>query len=470
MAVRSLYSFVAALLLPVALWGCKAQSPGPQSTLSPEAQKWLVRARDSYRTGDIDDARESAKSALAAAPDNPDVRVAAGRIHLARLEFDETIRVLQGLDISEARALRGRAKWYKGDLDGAAEDLEALLQDPGVRDEWARTISKLARRGTGRQPFLTGDGLLAAVPMLPGRGPSLIVPIEIDGEQGLALVATNKTEVVLDSSTRKEPSWVQLRFADRLTVSNVPTLTEDLSGYSKEVNAPIKALLGSNLLRRFHVTFDLLGGQFVVRTKEPPPPPKATRISLSYALGGAMFARISLRPEAQTYSPLLVNTLLAYPVALDEPGWKSAGVDLSSLQAAPGLVRDSKVKGTTLPLLRIGAFDVAGVPTFFGPTFSEIRNATGVDLEGAIGVGLLYRYRCTLAAEGRALWIEDFPEDDPYLNSALPMSERGTTAPPTPSNPGGPSPSPLPTAPAGPQPVGPKLNPGPSGPPNPLGK
>ncbi|HNE41531.1 hypothetical protein, partial [Accumulibacter sp.] len=74
-----------------------------------------------------------------------------------------------------------------GDIHGHADELEALLTDPSVKDEWARTIAKLARRGSGRKPFQLGEGLLAPVTMVPGRGtPHLVVPLEIDGEPALA--------------------------------------------------------------------------------------------------------------------------------------------------------------------------------------------------------------------------------------------------------------------------------------------
>jgi len=41
----------------------------------------------------------------------------------------------------------------------------------------------------------------------------MLVPVEIDGEQALALVSTGTAEVTLDSNSRKEPSWVSLRLA-----------------------------------------------------------------------------------------------------------------------------------------------------------------------------------------------------------------------------------------------------------------
>src|SRR5690606_19725670 len=99
------------------------------------------------------------------------------------------------------------------------------------KDPWARDVAKLARRGHGRHPFSI-DGVVAAVEMPGGGGPALVVPCELDGERILALVATNFGEMMIDSSTRKEPAWVNLRFGERFEVKDVPALTHDLSGIS----------------------------------------------------------------------------------------------------------------------------------------------------------------------------------------------------------------------------------------------
>src|SRR4029453_80444 len=105
---------------------------------------------------------------------------------------------------------------------------------------------------------------------------------ELDGENILALVATNFGELMIDSASRKEPAWVNLRFDRRVEVKDVPALTHDLSNVSRQLGAPIKALLGINVLRHMHVTFDRRGSQFVVRKSEPPPPPEASKIPIFY--------------------------------------------------------------------------------------------------------------------------------------------------------------------------------------------
>ena len=199
---------------------------------------------------------------------------------------------------------------------------------------------------------------------------------------------------------------MQLRFGERIEVRDVPALVEDLSGISKELNAPIKALLGVNLLRRLNVTFDWQGEQFVVRSKETQPPPNATRVSLGYAQGGAMVARVALKTGSPELTPLLINSMLPFPVALDEGGWKAAGIDIATLSAVPG----ASMKAGRLTSVKLGAFDVPDVPGFFGPSFTDIQAATGMDVHGAVGSGLLAAFRCTMTDGGRAMWIEDLPQ------------------------------------------------------------
>src|SRR5262249_27262825 len=160
----------------------------------------------SYATIDLDDASDALKSALSAAPEDREVRTWAGRVALARLDYAEAVRLLSGIGTTEARGLRGRAEWYAGDIDQAADELESMLQDPDRREGWATPTAALARGGGGRKPFQQSGGIIAVseMPRLPNQS-SMLVPVEIDGEQALALVATGTAEVTLDSASRKEP-------------------------------------------------------------------------------------------------------------------------------------------------------------------------------------------------------------------------------------------------------------------------
>jgi hypothetical protein len=248
----------------------------------------------------------------------------------------------------------------------------------------------------------------------------MIVPLEINGEPGLGLIATGTAEAVIDSSGGGQPSWVSLRFGESVEVRDVPALAKDLSGISRQVNAPIKILLGVNLLRHVHPTFDLIGGQFVVRRYEPPPPPVATTLKLSYVRGGGMLMRGAFGPEATAaQASLLVDTSIVYPVALDSGGWKKAGVAPSSLRSVPN---GGSMKSGTVPLLKLGAFELPSVPGLSGDEpVKEREDGLGIELDGLVGSGLLANFRVTLADGGRTMWLEDMPREafapsDPALN------------------------------------------------------
>ncbi len=261
--------------LVLSLTACGGVGPG-EASWPPMAKKWFDRADASYQRVDIDDAEQAVDNALRIDPHRTEIRVLAARVALARLDYDRAIQLLRGLNSADARSIRGRALWYSGKLDAAADELEALLSDPDVHDPWAQQVAKLARLGSGRKPFSMSGGLVAVTEMPQVASTSLVVPLEINGEPGLGLIATGTAEAFVDSSGGNgEPSWVSLRFGSTSTidVNDVPALPKDLSGISRQLNAPIKMLIGVNLLRHLHCTFDFAGSQFVVRSFEPPPRP-----------------------------------------------------------------------------------------------------------------------------------------------------------------------------------------------------
>ena len=401
------------------VWGCAA--PGTSGAeWPPISKRWYDRGDASFRQGDLDDAESASENALRVTPDREEVRLLAGRIALAKLEYARTIQVLKDLDSNEARSLRGRAYWYAGEIDKAADELEKLVADPEVRDPWAMEIAKLARRGAGRKPFVMTGGQLGVTDMPRTGSTAMIVPLEINGEPGLGLIATGTAEAVVDSSGGAQANWVSLRFGESVEVRDVPALAKDLSGISRQVNAPIKILLGVNLLRHLNPTFDLIGGQFVVRRYEPPPPPVATTLKLTYVRGGGMLMRGAFGPEATAaQASLLVDTSIVYPVALDSGGWKKAGVPASSLRSVPN---GGSMKSGTVPLLKLGAFELPSVPALSGDEpVKEREDGLGIELDGLVGSGLLANFRVTLADGGRTMWLEDMPHEafapsDPALN------------------------------------------------------
>jgi hypothetical protein len=394
------------MIAAATVWAACGPARGPGGAdRSPLAQKWLDRAKASYGSADTDDARDAIKSALQAAPDDIEVRTWAGKVALAQLEYAETVRLLKGLNTTEARGLRGRAYWYGGEIDAAADELEAMLKDPDVHDGWAKSIAALARRGVGRKPFQMSGGLLAVAEMPRVLGSTLIVPLEIDGEQALGIIATGSPEVTLDSSTRKEPSWVSLRFGGKVDVKDVPAMVQDLSGISRTLNAPIKALLGINLLRHINPTFDFIAGQFIVRSFVPPVPPVTTKVPIAYLKGGGMVTRSGLGTALNAPSTsMLIDTSMNLAIALDAQGWKKAGVDLGKLQPMPD---DPKLKQGVVPSFCLGALCVPNVPGVLGAPIAEMEKAVEADIDGVVGSRLLAAFRVTMTDGGRTLWLED---------------------------------------------------------------
>jgi hypothetical protein len=407
---------------------------GPQApNRSPLATQWLDRTKVSYRSGDFDDARQAATHALAAAPNDAEARELAARVALVRLDYPEVIRLTEGLDSSAARGLRGRAYWFSGDVEHAADELEAQVADPQVKDSWAQEVAGLARRGVGRHPFEMEGGLVASIEMPQAidrvpLGAANVVPCELDGEPILALVATGSSELLLDSNSRREPAWVSLRF-DRVEVKDVPALVEDLTPIARQIGVPIKALIGAQFLRHTHATIDRRGDQFVVRRQDASPPPDANRVPLYYVRGGGMILRATVTSRDEGAVPLLVDSSRPFPLLLQDAAWKKAGIDLTSLVSIPD---EPKIKRGTVPVFRVGGFDLAKMPAIEGADLGQLTSGLDIDLAGVVGADLLAFFRLTFADEGRFMWIEP----DPTL-----------VGPEPPATPAAPPPSPAPAPP-----------------------
>ncbi len=389
---------------------CGASIGGPGPARAPLAVQWFDRAKSSYRAGDFDDARESARRALDAAPADVEIRELAARVALLRLDFPEALRLTEGLTSSAAHGIRGRAYWFSGDLEHAADELDAMLTDPQVKDAWAHDVAGLARRGVGRHPFEMDGSLVASIEMprsldRVALGPANVVPCELDGERILALVATGSSEVLLDANTRHEAAWVNLRF-DRVEVKDVPALVQDLSPITRQLGVPIKALLGAQFLRHAHATFDRRGDQFVVRRLDAPAPPEASRVPLYYLRGGGMVLRAEVTAREGEAIPLFVDSARAFPLLLRDGAWKKAGVDLHTLSALPDA---PNVRRGLVPMFRVGGFDLAKMPAVQGVDLGELNEGLDVDMGGVIGADLLAFFRVTFADDGRFIWIEADP-------------------------------------------------------------
>lgn len=432
----NLLALLALLVVPMA---CGPSIGGGAPARAPLATQWFERAKVGYRNADFEDAGDAIKRALAAAPTDLEIRELAGRIALVRLDFAEALKQTEGLDSTEGHGIRGRAFWFSGDLEHAADELETLLTDPMVKDPWARDVASLARRGVGRHPFQMDGGLVAAVEMprtidKVELGAANVVPCELDGERILALVGTGSSEILLDSNSRHEPAWVSLRF-DHVDVNDVPALVEDLSPISRQLGVPIKALIGGQLLRHTHATIDRRGDQFVVRRQDATPPPDANRVPLFYLRGGGMILRALVAAQDSEPLPLFVDSAREFPLLLDDDGWRRAGVDVKTLASVPD---DPHLKRGVIPMFRIGGFDLAKMPALQGADLGPLTTGLDVDLAGVVGADLLAFFRLTFADDGRFMWIEP----DPTL-----LQPEAPAAPQAPAKP--PAPAPSAPAPAG---------------------
>jgi hypothetical protein len=427
---RTPFAVLALLSLPLA---CGPSMDAQAPVRPPLATKWLERAKVSYRAADFDDASDSAKQALAISPNDPQIREIAARVALVHLDFPEVIRLTEGLESTDAHGLRGRAYWFSGDLEHAADELEAMLTDPTVKDPWARDVAGLARRGVGRHPFEMEGGLVGEVEMprqldQVGLGAENVVPCELDGERILALVATGSSEVIVDSNSRRDPSWVDMRF-DRIEVKDVPALVQDLSPLTRQLGVPIKALIGAQLLRHAHVTFDRRGDQFVIRRQDPTPPPDASRVPLYYLRGGGMMLRATVSTHDADWVPLLVDSSRPFPLLLQDGAWKKAGVDVGSLVPLPA---NPGIKRGMVPVFRLGGFDLSKMPAIQGVDLDQLTMGLDVDLEGIVGADLLALFRVTLADDGRFCWIEPDPMTFGPAQPG-PVPAPGQAPPPSPS-------------------------------------
>jgi hypothetical protein len=438
----ALFASIALAALAVAPAAC-GPSVGGAPARAPVAAQWFDRAKAGYKNADFEDASEAAKRALAAAPNDAEIRELAGRISLVRLDFAEALRQTEGLDSTEAHGIRGRAYWFSGDLEHAADELEAMLADPKVKDPWAHDVAGLARRGAGRHPFEMEGGAVGAIEM-PRQldrvplGAANVVPCELDGERILALVATGSSEVLIDANSRHDPAWVDMKF-DRVEVKDVPALVQDLSPLTRQLGVPIKALIGAQLLRHAHATFDRRGDQFVVRRQDATAPPDASRVPLYYLRGGGMLMRAAVTARDEDPVALLVDSSRPFPLLLQDGAWAKAGVDVHSLSPLPD---DPTIKRGIVPMFRVGGFDLAKMPAIEGVDLHELTSGLDIDLGGVVGADLLAFFRITFADEGRFMWLEP----DPSLVNPAQRAPQG--APPPAAAPPPPPPAAAPPAPA----------------------
>ncbi|MGZ3449853.1 MAG: hypothetical protein ACXVEF_09655 [Polyangiales bacterium] len=436
---------------------------GPRSD---KANQWFKRANEELSALDLEEAKDSIKQAQTAAPGDAEIGILAGRIALARLDFPEAQKSLEGIEGSEASGLRARAFWYGDDLPHAAEELSHALEDPNFKDSWAKPVRELAgTQGTGRKPFTVKDNSarLVEIRMPRDLGTVLEIPCEVDGQATVAIIDTGVPEVILDTKSRSSPGWVSFKFSSAdgtrsIEVRDVPSFVQDLSPFTKGQTVPVGAVLGMNFLRRLHLTFDRLADQIVIRREEPPPPPAMTRVPTGFFNGGGMLIRSTVRKEFEISSALWVNTGTDVPLAFPDAIWKRVGIDVKNLTTTNG-----QTVGR-LTNVRVGPLDVGPADAHAGiPQLEEaLARFKGIDVMGQVGMNFLTGFRVTFAEGGRALWLET--DQNTPLVIAPPQSGSPkpppAPPPPAPSTSAKPAPSasvpPKPSAAPKPAPAAPK--------------
>ncbi len=399
------FTALTALALATSLTAC---SPGsPAAARAPErssaGDEWLRRAEQSYAQGDFIDADEAVVQAWAAGARSEAAVNLRAKLGLARLDWADVVAATEGRTGADTRGYRARALWYAGRIEEASAEIEALLRDPKVRDSWAKEVAPLARAGAGRKPYAIESSWSTVGVELPSSGSAFVVPVELDGKQVLAVVATSTAEVVLDAATHKDPEWVNLRFGGRFEVRDVPALVKDLSNYSRLFDAPIELLIGTRALRELHATLDRRGSQLVVRRDEATAPPQATVLNARYLRGGGLLVPVGFEHgKTATRFNELVDSMLFFALTVDGERWAQVGVDKATLATDPALKKPTGI----VPLVTIGSFEFPRIPAIEGFGAFDVRTSVDFRLDGVLGANLLQLFRVTFAGQGERLWLE----------------------------------------------------------------
>ena len=91
------------------------------------------------------------------------------------------------------------------------------------------------------------------------------------------------------------------------------------------------------------------------------------------------------------------------------------------------------MRAGTLPLLRLGAFELPDVPGVYGAPVGDLEKGLDINLDGLVGSGLLAPFRVTLVDGGRTMWLEDLPQEaiptGPPPDDAMPLPDDELTPP-----------------------------------------
>jgi hypothetical protein len=113
-----------------------------------------------------------------------------------------------------------------------------------------------------------------------------------------------------------------------------------------------------------------------------------------------------------------VDSSMGHSVALDEGGWRRIGIDARTL---PSLGGARELRSGSIPMLQFGSFKLPQLPAVFGPPIDKVEKELNIDVDGAVGAGLLADFRITFSDGGRVLWIEQQSGLPPPPSSDTPL-------------------------------------------------
>lgn len=333
----------------------------------------------------------------------------AARAHLARLEYGKATELLTNLDSRDALLLRGRAHWFAGSLPAAANDLAAA--DAMLADPWARETAILARNGSSESAYAVDGADEVSLPF-ESDGWSHAFWMEIDGRRLLAAVATQEDGLIIERQERRKwndadpaPHWVNLKFGGKLSVSRVPAR---LGHPSRTIwkGLRVGALIGMGLLRRLHASLLFPDGRLVLRRRiETARPAGSFRLELTH-LGGDRVATVA-RPHNGPPFLVTLDTANDSMLELTPEAWTRSG----------GILAYPSQEYGELPAILIGELllpreaRVERIPQERMGPLRRTSLAGGVAVHGIVGLPLLSAFRCHVAEEGRALFLEEAPPD-----------------------------------------------------------
>ena len=419
---------------------------------SPLATQWLERAKASYRNGRL--RRRAATPSRTPSRRRPND---VGDPRARRPHRPRAARLHRGAAAHRGARRRPRRTASAGAPTGsrATSSTPPTSSRPCSPTPRSRTPGPATSRGS-RGAASAGTrsrwraASVGAVEMPRGARPrparrGNVVPCELDGERILALVATGSSEVLVDSNSRHEPSWVEPAVRPRRGEGRAgpragPVAPRPGSSASPSRRSSARSCSATPTPPS---TVAATSSSSAGRTRTPPP--EASRVPLYYLRGGGMILRATVTAKDDDARPAAGRQLAPLPAA--PAGHARGRRRASTCTSLVPLPDDPTIKRGMVPMFRVGGFDLAKMPAIEGVDLHELTAGLDIDLGGVVGADLLAFFRVTFADDGRFMWIEP----DPTLlgpDRSHPASGRPSGIPrPWPGGAPGAAPAPAPQAP-----------------------